>query len=124
MKQQQRAQALESRILDHLMAEGFRDDQLHVRTAVTHDHRVMVSLHPRQFDCVPCSGKGLVTKFFVSVKMDLGIGQWCSGCQQAWLGFQDRNAELMPRLKVLLERVFGVQEVTPGHPGSSLIIAP
>jgi hypothetical protein len=124
MTQKERAQALEGRILDHLMAEGFRDDQLRVRTAITYDHQVIVSLHPRQFGCAPCSEKGLLAKFLNSVKMDLGVGQWCSGCRKAYEQYLDRNSELMPRLKVLLERAFGVREVTPGHPGSDVVIAP
>lgn len=120
MTQKERAQALADRILDHLTAEGFHDDQVYARAVVTYDNKVLVRLYPHQFGCAPCADKGLVAKFTDSVKLMFGA-QWCPACRKAADQYVVRSRELMPHLKVLLERMFGAQESTPDYPGSFLI---
>lgn len=121
----ERARLTADRIVDHLYAEGFRDEtgMLYVHTAETHDGKVLVTLYPHEYDCETCQAKGFVPKLVEAFKQRLSP-TWCKDCmtltEQRWA----RVTTLVPSLKTALEREFTVAEVSPGNQFTSFVIFP
>ena len=85
----ERARLMADRIVDHLYAEGFRDEtgMLYVHTTETHDGKVLVTLYPHEYDCETCRTKGFVPKLVEAFKQRLSP-TWCKDCmtltEQRW----------------------------------------
>lgn len=115
------AQKLANRVKDHLLAQGFRDDIVYPRVTETYDNRVMISLHPHQYDCEACRSRGFVPRLADAFVQRIRP-TWCNTCMELTQVRYDRVEQLVPRLFQALATEFTAELSLPDNPFSSVIV--